>query len=264
MCRTPAGPGAGAHAFGVYLQDAGIGDGAAGCRLSVDTSWLDATGADDGVACMGGSLVSARIVAPAGWAFGAGGVLDVAGAVATHVVIEPEGATAPAGETSGGVAPGCGAGQPAGGADPATEQPGTGPTTDPAVKPTAATRKTTTTSKTTVTKTTLSASTNQKSPPRSQQHSPRPATAAGYRLRGAFPTGNSAPGRRISLLRCSFFKRAQCPSIHHLLLAAHRELTTQNTGLDDESINWRDEFLKARLPMNLWLATRAQQKQRKP
>lgn len=162
MCRTPAGPGAGAHAFGVYLQDAGIGDGAAGCRLSVDASWLDATGADDGVACMGGSLVSARIVAPAGGAFGAGGVLDIAGAVATHVVIEPEGATAPAGETSGGVAPGCGAGQPAGGAGPATEQPGTGPTTDPAVKPTAATPKTTTTSKTTVTKTTVSASSKPK------------------------------------------------------------------------------------------------------
>ncbi len=45
---------------GVYLQDAGLGAGATGCRLSVDASWLDATGADGGVACLGGSLVSAR------------------------------------------------------------------------------------------------------------------------------------------------------------------------------------------------------------
>lgn len=57
-----AGSGAGVRAYGVYLQDAGLGDGAAGCRLSVDASWLDATGADGGVACTGGSLVSARFV----------------------------------------------------------------------------------------------------------------------------------------------------------------------------------------------------------
>ena len=37
--------GADVRAYGVYLQDAGLGDGAAGCRLSVDASWLDATGA---------------------------------------------------------------------------------------------------------------------------------------------------------------------------------------------------------------------------
>lgn len=30
--------GAGVRAYGVYLQDAGLGDGAAGCRLSVDAS----------------------------------------------------------------------------------------------------------------------------------------------------------------------------------------------------------------------------------
>ncbi|MCG4808197.1 hypothetical protein L0P46_10015 [Collinsella aerofaciens] len=35
-----AGSGAGVRAYGVYLQDAGLGDGAAGCRLSVDASWL--------------------------------------------------------------------------------------------------------------------------------------------------------------------------------------------------------------------------------
>ena len=56
-----AGSGAGVRAYGVYLQDDGIGDGAAGSRLSVDASWLDATGADGGVACTGGSLVSARV-----------------------------------------------------------------------------------------------------------------------------------------------------------------------------------------------------------
>ena len=153
---------AGACAYGVCLQDAGLSDGGSGCRLSVDTSWLDATGADGGVACTGGSLVSARFVAPAGGAFGAGGVVDAAGAVAPHVVIEPEGATAPAGETGRRDVPGGGTGEPADGVDPATEQPGTGPTTDPAVKPTAATPKTTMASKTTVTKTTVSASTKPK------------------------------------------------------------------------------------------------------
>ena len=97
-----AGSGASVRAYGVYLQDDGIGDGAAGCRLSVDASWLDATGANGGVGCAGGSLVSARFVAPVGGAFGACGVVDAAGAVAPHVVIEPEGVTAPAGETDGG------------------------------------------------------------------------------------------------------------------------------------------------------------------
>lgn len=43
-----AGSEAGVRAYGAYLQDAGIGDGAASCRLSVDASWLDATGADGG------------------------------------------------------------------------------------------------------------------------------------------------------------------------------------------------------------------------
>ena len=70
-----AAPAAGVQTFGVYLQDAGAGDGSAGCGLSVDASWLDATGADGGVACAGGSLVSARFVAPAGGTFGADGVV---------------------------------------------------------------------------------------------------------------------------------------------------------------------------------------------
>ena len=157
-----AGSGAGVRAYGVYLQDAGVGDGAAGCRISVDTSWLDASGADGGGACAGGSLVSARFMTPAGGVFGAGGVVDTDGAVAPHVVIEPEGATAPAGETDGEDVPGCGAGEPAGGVGPATEQPGTEPTADSAVKPAAMSPKTATTSKTTVTKTTASTSTKPK------------------------------------------------------------------------------------------------------
>lgn len=147
-----AGSGAGVRAYGVYLQDLGIGAGAAGCRLSVAASWLDAAGADGGVACTGGSLVSARFVAPAGGAFGAGGVANASGDMAPHVVIEPQGATAPPGETDGREVPG-GAGEPAGGAGPAVERPGAGSATDPVLKPAAATPKTITTTKTTVTKT---------------------------------------------------------------------------------------------------------------
>lgn len=150
-----AGSGAGVQAYGVCLQDAGVGDGTAGCRLSVDASRLDATGADGGVACTGGSLVSARFVAPAGGAFGAGGVVDAAGVVAPHVVIEPDVATAPAGETDGREAP---SGEVKSSADsnPAAGEPTTGPTANPAVKPAVVTPKTTTSTvtQTTVTKTT--------------------------------------------------------------------------------------------------------------
>ena len=146
-----AGSGAGVRAYGVYLQDAGLGVGAAGCRLSVDASWLDATGADGGVACLGGSLVSARFVTPAGGAFGAGGVVDAGGVTAVHVVIEPEGATAPAGETDGGDVPDGGTGEPSADANPAAGEPTAGPTANPAPKPAAAATKTTTT----VTKTTV-------------------------------------------------------------------------------------------------------------
>ena len=150
-----AGSGAGVRAYGVYLQDAGLGDGAAGCRLSVDASWLDAAGADGGVACTVGSLVSARFVTPAGGVFGASGVVDASGAVAPHVVIEPDVATPPAEETGGGEVPG-GAGEPAGGAGPAGGQPGAGSATDPALKPETATPKTIKTTKTTVNRTTVS------------------------------------------------------------------------------------------------------------
>ena len=140
-----AGSGAGVLAYGVYLQDAGIGAGAAGCQLSVDASWLDATGADGGVACLGGSLVSARFVAPAGGAFGASGVMDASGAVAPHVVVEPDVATPPTGETNGGVVPGDSADKSPADANPAAGEPTTGPTGNPALKPAATTTKTTTT-----------------------------------------------------------------------------------------------------------------------
>ncbi len=158
-----AGSGAGVLAYGVYLQDAGLGAGAAGRRLSVDASWLDAAGADGGVACLGGSLVSARFVAPADGAFGAGGVVDAVGDVALRVVIEPEVATPPAGKTDGSDVPGVGTGETADGADPAAGQPSAEPATDSAVKPAAATPKTSTTTMTTVTKTTATKKTMPKS-----------------------------------------------------------------------------------------------------
>ena len=138
-----AGSGAGVRAYGVYLQDARLGDGVAGCRLSVDASWLDAAGVDGGVACTGGSLVSARFVTPAGGVFGAGGVVDAAGVVAPRVVIEPDVTTPSAGETKGAAA----------------GEPTTGPTANPTMKPAAATTKTTTT----VTKTTVSTPSKSKS-----------------------------------------------------------------------------------------------------
>lgn len=149
-----AGSGAGVRAYGVYLQDAGLGAGAAGCRLSVDASWLDATGADGGVACTGGSLVSARFVTPAGGAFGASGVVDASGAVAPHVVVEPDVATPPAGETDGHDVLGDSTDKSPANANPATGEPTTVPTANPSLKPAAATTKTTTT----VTKTTVSTS----------------------------------------------------------------------------------------------------------
>lgn len=146
-----AGSEAGVRAYGVYLQDAGLGDGAAGYRLSVDASWLDATGADGGVACTGGSLVSARLVMPAGGAFGASGVVDASGAMAPHVVVEPDVATPPTGETDRGEVPGDRADKSPADANPAAGEPTTGPTENPTMKPAAATTKTTTT----VTKTTV-------------------------------------------------------------------------------------------------------------
>ena len=150
-----AGSGAGVRAYGVFLQDAGLGDGAAGCRLSVDASRLDATGADGGAACTGGSLVSALFVTPAGGTFGASGVVDAGGAVAAHVVVEPEGATPPAGETDRGEVTGDSADKSPADASPAAGEPTTGPTANPSLKHAATPTKTTkTVTKTTVAKTT--------------------------------------------------------------------------------------------------------------
>lgn len=146
-----AGSGAGVRAYGVYLQDLGTGNAAAGCRLSVDASWLDATGADGGVACLGGSLVAARFVTPAGGTFGASGVVNASGAVAPHVVIEPDAATPPAGETDGDNVPGDSSSKSPADANPAAGELTTGPTANPALKPAATTTKTSTT----VTKTTV-------------------------------------------------------------------------------------------------------------
>ena len=147
-----AGSGAGARAYGVCLLGGGAGGSAAG-QLAVDASWLDATGADGGVACLGGSLASARFAAPASGAFGAGGVVDAGGTTAMHVVIEPESATVPVGETDARVAPGDGG--------PAAEEPTADPSVNPTTEPTA-TAKT----KTAVAKTSLI-----------KQPKPKPATA---------------------------------------------------------------------------------------
>lgn len=173
-----SGSGAGVRVYGVYLQDLGIGNGAAGCRLSVDASWLDAAGADGGVACAGGSLVSARFVTPAGGTFGASSVVDASGAVAPHVMVEPDVAMPPAGETGGGEVPGDSTDKSPADANPAAGEPTTGSTANPALKPAAATTKTTTT----VTKTTGPRRPSPSPPPRPLWYSPRPATATGSPL----------------------------------------------------------------------------------
>ena len=143
-----AGSGAGVRTYGVCLLGGATGGGAAG-QLTVDASWLDASGADGGVACLGGSLASARFAAPAGGAFGAGGVVDAGGTVAARVVIEPVDATASAEETAGPDVPGDGPSVL--GTDPATGEPATDPSTNPTPKPAAATK---TVATVTVTKTT--------------------------------------------------------------------------------------------------------------
>lgn len=100
---------------------------------------------------MGGSLASARFVAPAGGVFGASGVVDAGDALAPHVVVEPDVATPPAGETEGVDVPGGGADKSPADTSPAAAEPTTGPTANPSLKPAAATTKSTTT----VTKTTV-------------------------------------------------------------------------------------------------------------
>lgn len=153
-----AGSDASLRFYGVRLLDEGFGADVASETLVVDASWLDATGTDAGIACDRGSLVVAHFVTPAGGVFGAASVVDVDGAVAPHVVIEPDGAAAPVGETDARDVPGDGTGEPAADANPAADQPGAGPATDPAVKPAATSLKTTVT-KTTVTKKTKPKST---------------------------------------------------------------------------------------------------------
>ena len=151
-----AGSGAGVRAYGACLLGGAAGGGAAG-QLAVDASWLDASGADGGVACLGGSLASARFVAPAGGAFGAGGVVDADWAAAAHVTIEPVDTTASAGETGEPDVPGDGPSAP--GTDPATGEPAADPSTNPTQKPAAATKTVTTT---TVTNTTAAKSSRPK------------------------------------------------------------------------------------------------------
>lgn len=144
-----AGSGTGVRAYGVCLPGGAAGGCTAG-QLTVDASWLDASDADGGVACLGGSLASARFVAPAGGAFGAGGVVDADGSMAAHVTIEPVGAAGPTEETGGPDVPGDCPSTP--GADPATGDPAADPSTNPTQKPAAATKTVTTT---TVTNTTV-------------------------------------------------------------------------------------------------------------
>lgn len=142
VAAAGAGSWAGVRAYGVCLLGGAAGGGAAG-QFTVDASWVDVSGPDGGVACLGGSLASARFVAPVGGAFGAGGVVDADGSVAAHVAIEPVDATASAGETGGREVPGDGPSAP--GTDPATSEPATNPSTNPTLKPAAATKTVTTT-----------------------------------------------------------------------------------------------------------------------
>lgn len=148
LVAAGAGSGAGVRAYGVCLLGGAAGGGAAG-QLTVDASWLDASGTGGGVACLGGLLASARFVAPAGGAFGAGGVVDADGSVAARVTIEPVDTTAPAGETGVPVVPWDSPSAP--GTDPATGEPAADPSANPTNKPAAATKTLTTT---TVTNTT--------------------------------------------------------------------------------------------------------------
>lgn len=154
-----AGSNTGLRFYGVRLLDEGYGADAASETLVVDASWLDATGTDAGVACDRGSLVAAHFVTPAGGAFGTASVVDADGAVATHVVIEPEGVKAPVGETDAREVPGDG--PSATGAGPVTGGPAAKPASNPVLKPAAVTTKTTTN----VTKTTAA-------------RAPKPKTAA--------------------------------------------------------------------------------------
>ena len=86
-------------------------------------------------------LTAARFVTPTGGAFGAGGVVDVDGAAASHVVVEPQGITASAGETD--------ASKSSDNGGSTAKEPSAGPTLNPAP----ATTKTTATTVTKITAT---------------------------------------------------------------------------------------------------------------
>ena len=188
-----AGHGSGVRAYGVCLLGGAAGGGAAG-QLTVDASWLDASGADGGVACLGGSLASARFVAPAGGAFGAGGVVAAAGSVAARVTIEPVDATASAGETGGPDVPGDGPSAP--GTDPATGEPVTDPSTNPTLKPAAATKTVTTT---TVTNNTAAKTSR-----------PKAATATSSSLPKTSDTNWIAVSLTLFLLGTAFLTTSYC------------------------------------------------------
>ena len=158
VVAASAGSNTGLRFYGVRMLDEGFGADAASETLAVDASWLDATGTDAGVVCDRGSLVAAHFVTPVGGAFGAAGVVDAGGAVAPHVVIEPD---APPRRRGRPLHPAAMCRVTARASywwrDPATGQPGAEPATDPAVKPAA------TSPKKTVTKTTVSKTTKPKS-----------------------------------------------------------------------------------------------------
>ena len=86
-------------------------------------------------------------------------MVDAGGVVAPRVVVEPDVATPPAGETDGDDVLGDSAGKSPADANPAAGQPTTGPTANPSLKPVATTTKTTTTA----TKTTVSTPSKSKS-----------------------------------------------------------------------------------------------------
>lgn len=188
-----AGSGAGVRAYGLCLLGGAAGGGAVG-QLTVDASWLDASGADGSVACLGGSLASARFVAPAGGAFGAGGVVDADGSVAARVTIEPVDATASAGETGGPDVPGDGPSAPC--TDPATSEPAAVPSTNPTPKPAAATKAVTTT---TVTNTTAAKASRSKA-----------ATATTTSLPKAGDTNWIAVSLTLFLLGTAFLTTSHC------------------------------------------------------
>lgn len=99
-------------------------------------------------------------IVPAGGTIGTGDAVDAAGAVATHVVIEPESAMAPAGENDGRDASSGGAGEPAGRALAIAGQPNVAPVTDSAMKLAAAKPNSGTRTRTTETTTAVSMVTN--------------------------------------------------------------------------------------------------------